>query len=76
MDKLIKYLNGLTRTEQSDFARSCGTSVGYLRKAASVGQLPGPALCVRIEKELDGKVTRKDLRPDWEEYWPELLGST
>lgn len=32
-----------------------------------------PEKCVAIEKETNGKVSRKDLRPDdWELIWPEL----
>lgn len=37
------------------------------------GRRPGAANCVAIEKATDGKVTRKDLRPDdWHLIWPEL----
>ncbi|OFJ47685.1 hypothetical protein BA896_000325 [Janthinobacterium lividum] len=32
-----------------------------------------PERCVEIEKATEGKVTRKDLRPDdWERIWPEI----
>lgn len=74
MDKLLDYLNGLPKEQQSSFAEACGTTVGYLRKAASAGQLLSTATCVAIERESGGAVTRKDLRPnDWEENWPELV---
>jgi DNA-binding transcriptional regulator YdaS (Cro superfamily) len=34
---------------------------------------PSPEYCVSIERATEGKVTRKDLRPDdWEAIWPEL----
>lgn len=37
------------------------------------GRLPGAAYCVAIEGVTDGKVTRRDLRPDdWQDIWPEL----
>lgn len=38
------------------------------------GKRPVPAArCYQIEKATDGKVTRKDLRPnDWQTIWPEL----
>lgn len=37
------------------------------------GQRDVPILwCVKIETETGGKVSRKDLRPDWREIWPEL----
>ena len=73
MDKLIKYLNSISRPEQDRFAEACGTSAGYLRKAASAGQLLSAKTCVLIEQESRGEITRKDLHPsDWAAYWPEL----
>lgn len=40
------------------------------------GRLPGAAYCVAIEGVTDGKVTRRDLRPDdWQDIWPELAES-
>jgi DNA-binding transcriptional regulator YdaS (Cro superfamily) len=59
----LAYLNRLNFEERQDFATRCGTSVGYLRKAASVGQL-GEGLCIRIDRESAGVVTCEDLRPD------------
>ena len=74
MKALINLLNALPTDHQIDLAGRCQTSIGYLRKACSTGQLLGPALCVAIERETSGKVTRKDLRPgDWDMYWPELV---
>lgn len=69
----MEYLNSLPVAEQSSFAQRCGTTVGYLRKAVSVGQLLKVVVCVSIERETHGQVTRKDLRPDdWQDIWPEL----
>lgn len=69
----MEYLNSLPVAEQSSFAQRCGTTVGYLRKAVSVGQLLKAVVCVSIERETHGQVTRKDLRPDdWQSIWPEL----
>ena len=31
--------------------------------------------CYPIETATDGEVTRRDLRPDWREIWPELIGA-
>lgn len=31
--------------------------------------------CWPIEKATNGQVTRKDLRPDWADIWPELKKS-
>ena len=37
------------------------------------GRRPSPEYCVAIEVATDGKVTRRDLRPDdWMRIWPEL----
>ncbi|MES2262150.1 MAG: hypothetical protein V4724_26820 [Pseudomonadota bacterium] len=73
MDKLIKYLNDLPKADQVAFAIACKTTIGYLRKAASAGQLLHTTTCVLIERESGAQVTRKDLHPDdWEAHWPEL----
>lgn len=73
MDKLLKYLNALAKPAQAAFAQACGTTVGYLRKAASANQLLNTVTCVAIERETHGEVTRIDLRPDdWAANWPEL----
>lgn len=54
----------MTRVQQEDFARACGTSIGYLRKACSTGQRIGADLCIEIERESATKVRVEDLRPD------------
>lgn len=73
MDKLRAFLNSLSSIEQREFAERCATSVAYLRKAISKKTVLGAELCVRIEKESSNRVTRKDLVPNWQERWPELL---
>lgn len=73
MDKLLAYLNSLSKEARLAFAVACGTSEGYMRKAASCGQVFGAAMCVAIERHSNGQVTRQDLRPiDWRDNWPEL----
>jgi len=38
------------------------------------GDRPIPPLrCVQIEKAVNSKITRKELRSDWKNLWPELL---
>ncbi|MDE1714912.1 YdaS family helix-turn-helix protein (plasmid) [Chromobacterium amazonense] len=69
---LRTHLNHMDREEQDAFAKRCGTTIGYLRKALSHGQQIGPAICVRIERESSGAVTRQELRDDWRMIWPEL----
>jgi DNA-binding transcriptional regulator YdaS (Cro superfamily) len=73
MDKLITYLNSLDTDARADFAKRCRTSEGYMRKARSAKQRFRSELCVRIEQQSNGAVTRRDLRDDWAEVWPELI---
>ena len=72
MEKLLQYINSMTPIDRFLFAGRCGTSENYLRKACSVGQVLGPALCVSIERASGGRVCRADLRSDWKLIWPEL----
>lgn len=73
MEKLRKYLNSLNTSERDAFAERCKSTVGYLRKAISNGDMLNPILCVSIETESNGYVKRKELRQtDWESIWPEL----
>ncbi len=73
MEILRQYLKTLKPAEKIDFAARCGTSLNYLRKAISKGQIIGPELCVQIEKESSGIVSRQKLNPDkWAQIWPEL----
>lgn len=67
MDKLLSYLNSLAPIAQRDFAQRCGTTIGYLRKAISVGQRLGESLCINIDRETGGAVRCEDLAPsvDW-----------
>lgn len=58
------YLNSLSIDQQKDFAQRCGTSLGYLRKAISVGQHFDARLAVAVERESVGAVTVEELRPD------------
>lgn len=73
MESLIAYINGLDRPARERFERLAGTSIGYLRKARSVGQVLGPQLCVDIEDATGGAFMRWHLRPsDWWRLWPDL----
>lgn len=68
MEKLLAYLKSLSIEKREAFAVRSGTTLGYLRKAASVGQKFSEGLCLRISVESAGAVTPEDLRPDvdWE----------
>ncbi|MBY0498857.1 MAG: hypothetical protein K2P74_04460 [Nitrosomonas sp.] len=75
MDKLKLYLNSLNPEQQEKFAKSCGTTVGYMRKiiCAKGSLFFGPIIARKIDLNSGGKVPRKTLRPhDWKEHWPEL----
>lgn len=73
MDELISYLNSLGTDEQRDFADRCGTSVGYIRKACSVGQKLGESLCINFERESKGAVRCEQLRTDVD--WAYIRGT-
>jgi len=73
MDTLREYLNSLSPEEQDGFAVRCNTTIGYLRKAISIGQRLGEKLCIDIERESSGAVRCEDLRPDVD--WQYLRGT-
>lgn len=73
MEKLKCFLLGLPVESREDFALRCGTSWPFMRNIAYGYRRAGEKLCVSIEQESKGAVTRKDLRPDdWGDIWPEL----
>ena len=73
MDKLRIYLNSLSPEHREAFATACKTTVGYLRKAISVGQQLGEGLCIAIERESGRAITCEDLSPDTD--WAYLRGT-
>lgn len=73
MKAVLKYLSSLDPGERDAFARRCGTSVGYLRKAASAGQKLGESLCIAIERESCRSVLCEQIRPDVD--WAFLRGT-
>lgn len=73
MQTLLTHLNSLPVAEQAAFAQRCGTTVGYLRKAASVGQRLKAEVCINIDRESARAVTCEELRPDID--WAYLRGS-
>lgn len=64
MESLRRYLNSLPVDEQAAFAGRAGTTIGYLRKALSVGSRFDGALARRLDEESSGAVDRHELRPD------------
>ena len=64
MDELREYIKTLDAAEREAFSAAIGTSIGYLRKAISLGQCLNPAVVVEIERATRGKITAEQLRPD------------
>jgi DNA-binding transcriptional regulator YdaS (Cro superfamily) len=64
MDKLLAYLNALSKDDRAAFVKACATTEGYLRKAVSVRQRLGTKLCIALERESHGAVACEDLVPD------------
>lgn len=64
MEKLLAYIKGLGAVEKTEFATRCGTTLGYLRKAASTGQLLGESICINVERETGGLIRCETLRSD------------
>ncbi len=64
METLHAYLGTLSTEEQAAYARRCGTSIGYLRKAISKGQRLGSELCILLDRESQRAVRCDVLRPD------------
>ena len=70
---LAPYLADLPVDQREQFARSCGTTLGYLRKAMSAGHRLGESLCINLERESNGAIRCESLRPDVD--WAYLRGS-
>lgn len=64
MDTLRAYLSTLSTSDQADYAKRCGTTIGYLRKALSTKPRLDGALVRQLDEQSEGKVSRYDLRPD------------
>ena len=67
------YFFELALEARKTFAEKVGTSVGHLTNFA-YGYTPlAPAVCVSVERESKGQVTRQEMRDDWRAIWPELV---
>lgn len=64
-----------TGTKRSEFARSIGASANLVYQWINGIRPVATRHCWPIERLTEGKVTRKDLRPDdFADHWPELAG--
>lgn len=64
MEELRTYLNSLNTAEQKSYAKRCGTTIGYLRKALSTQPRLDAVLCAKLDKESLGAVRKESLRRD------------
>jgi DNA-binding transcriptional regulator YdaS (Cro superfamily) len=70
--QLTEYLDG-GRGRAAALARAIGVRATQIGKWVS-GERPIPEKrCVQIERATFGQVSRKELRDDWPEIWPELV---
>lgn len=54
-------------------AEKCGIGDDYLYQVLTGRRICSPELCVALEQQSKGAVTRQELRPsDWQAIWPEL----
>jgi DNA-binding transcriptional regulator YdaS (Cro superfamily) len=72
MDLLIAYINALSAEQRVAFEAATGTTIAYLRKAASSRQRLGETICIDIERATGGQVTCEALRPDLSDRWAYL----
>jgi DNA-binding transcriptional regulator YdaS (Cro superfamily) len=67
--RLHDYLSTLSTQEKNDFAKRCGTSLGFLRLVAGAFRPCSPELAVNIDRESGGKVKAENSCPspkiDW-----------
>jgi DNA-binding transcriptional regulator YdaS (Cro superfamily) len=71
---LRKYLNSLEPEAQESYAKRCGTTVGYLRKAISAKQRIAESTAILLERESGGEVSVESVRPDVD--WAYLRGTS
>lgn len=75
MNPIARYLSS-TGLTQAEFARKIGVSQAQVYQFLNEIRPVSEKVCVRIEQETGGKLTRKQLRPkDWSDIWPELRGT-
>ncbi len=67
------YLFALPPAERQAFAKRCKTSARHLENVAYGYKALAIKTCVLAEVASGGTVTRKQLRKDWAEIWPELV---
>lgn len=69
ISKAIAHFGSVTKT-----AKAVGVSIQAIRFYRDGRSPCAEKVAVKIERLTGGRVTRKELRPDWKEIWPELEG--
>lgn len=62
--KLQEYIRTSKRGTAASLAVKCGVTKTWMSLIVSGKREPSPELAVLIEQHTDGKVARKELRPD------------
>lgn len=57
-------LRHLTKLEKLSLATVCGTTLGYINQIIYGKSRASVQLAIKMEKALDGRITRRELRPD------------
>lgn len=61
---MYDFWKKLSNTEKARFADKCESSVGYLRLVFSGHKKAGYKMCMLIEENSNGRISKSDLRPD------------
>jgi len=69
--RLNAYIN-MRRGNARHLAGILGVHQSYVSQMASGYRPVSPERCLAIERATGGLVTRRDLRADWQQIWPEL----
>lgn len=70
---LKQHLSTLAMTERTALAESCKTTAGHLQNIAYGFRIPSAELCVLLEQNTAGVLSRQELLPEkWQDIWPEL----
>lgn len=61
---LREYLKSISSEQAETLAKTCGTTLGYLRQVAYGNRRVRESLAIKLEKETGRAVQCEDLRPD------------
>jgi DNA-binding transcriptional regulator YdaS (Cro superfamily) len=73
--ELKAFIKTLPVSDRDGFAARCGTTIGHIQNVMYGLKSCATDLAVSIERESGNAVTRKELRADWTNHWPELIGT-